>query len=443
MGQVELIMPKMGESIIEATIIKWHKSVGDTIEVDETVLEIDSEIPSPVAGTLVKVFFKEDDVVPVGTAIAMIATEGQVADSPMKGSSQEDTTVQSQDAEEASIQIAESFLEPLPAQAVVVEMVDPAVGEKKSDKFYSPLVRNIAKEEGLSLAELDKLDGSGLGGRVTKADILTYIKDRDTAPSVAANPVITQTPNTQKSTTSYSMPSGEFEIIEMDRMRKMIAEHMVTSKSVSPHVTSFVEADVTNIVAWREKMKDGYAKQYNEKLTFTPLFIEAVVKALKDFPKVNCSVQGDRIHIYKNFNIGMATALPSGNLIVPVIKKAELLNLAGLTQQVNDLANRARNNKLKPEDIKDGTFTVTNVGTFGNVMGTPIINQPQAAILALGAIRKKPAVLETEYGDVIAIRQMMFMSLSYDHRIIDGFLGGSFLKRIADYLENFDPNRGI
>ncbi len=251
-------------------------------------------------------------------------------------------------------------------------------------------MRNIAKEEGLSLAELDKLDGSGLGGRVTKADILTYIKDRDTTPSVASNPVITQTPNTQKSTTtSYSMPSGEFEIIEMDRMRKMIAEHMVTSKSVSPHVTSFVEADVTNIVAWREKMKDGYAKQYNEKLTFTPLFIEAVVKALKDFPKVNCSVQGDRIHIYKNFNIGMATALPSGNLIVPVIKKAELLNLAGLTQQVNDLANRARNNKLKPEDIKDGTFTVTNVGTFGNVMGTPIINQPQAAILALGAIRKK------------------------------------------------------
>ncbi|MBK8636122.1 MAG: 2-oxo acid dehydrogenase subunit E2 [Saprospiraceae bacterium] len=448
MGQVELIMPKMGESIIEATIIKWHKSVGDTIEVDETVLEIatdkvDSEIPSPVAGTLVKVFFKEDDVVPVGTAIAMIATEGQVADSPMTGSSQEDTTVQSQDAEEASIQIAESFLEPLPAQAVAVEMANPAVGEKKSDKFYSPLVRNIAKEEGLSLAELDKLDGSGLGGRVTKADILTYIKDRDTTPSVASNPVITQTPNTQKSTTSYSMPSGEFEIIEMDRMRKMIAEHMVTSKSVSPHVTSFVEADVTNIVAWREKMKDGYAKQYNEKLTFTPLFIEAVVKALKDFPKVNCSVQGDRIHIYKNFNIGMATALPSGNLIVPVIKKAELLNLAGLTQQVNDLANRARNNKLTPEDIKDGTFTVTNVGTFGNVMGTPIINQPQAAILALGAIRKKPAVLETEYGDVIAIRQMMFMSLSYDHRIIDGFLGGSFLKRIADYLENFDPNRGI
>ena len=448
MGQVELIMPKMGESIIEATIIKWHKSVGDTIEVDETVLEIatdkvDSEIPSPVAGTLVKVFFKEDDVVPVGTAIAMIATEGQVADSPMTGSSQEDTTVQSQDAEEANIKIAESFLEPLPAQAVAVEMVDPAVGEKKSDKFYSPLVRNIAKEEGLSLAELDKLDGSGLGGRVTKADILTYVKDRDTTPSVATNPVISQTPNTQKSTTSYSMPSGEFEIIEMDRMRKMIAEHMVTSKSVSPHVTSFVEADVTNIVAWREKMKDGYAKQYNEKLTFTPLFIEAVVKALKDFPKVNCSVQGDRIHIYKNFNIGMATALPSGNLIVPVIKKAELLNLAGLTQQVNDLANRARNNKLKPEDIKDGTFTVTNVGTFGNVMGTPIINQPQAAILALGAIRKKPAVLETEYGDVIAIRQMMFMSLSYDHRIIDGFLGGSFLKRIADYLENFDPNRGI
>ncbi|MFZ1787230.1 MAG: dihydrolipoamide acetyltransferase family protein [Saprospiraceae bacterium] len=448
MGQVELIMPKMGESIIEATIIKWHKSVGDTIEVDETVLEIatdkvDSEIPSPVAGTLVKVFFKEDDVVPVGTAIAMIATEGQVADSPITGSSQEDTTVQSQDAEESSIQIAESFLEPLPAQAIAVEMVDPTVGEKKSDKFYSPLVRNIAKEEGLSLAELDKLDGSGLGGRVTKADILTYIKDRDTTPSVASNPVITQTPNTQKSTTSYSMPSGEFEIIEMDRMRKMIAEHMVTSKSVSPHVTSFVEADVTNIVTWREKMKDGYAKQYNEKLTFTPLFIEAVVKALKDFPKVNCSVQGDRIHIYKNFNIGMATALPSGNLIVPVIKKAELLNLAGLTQQVNDLANRARNNKLKPEDIKDGTFTVTNVGTFGNVMGTPIINQPQAAILALGAIRKKPAVLETEYGDVIAIRQMMFMSLSYDHRIIDGFLGGSFLKRIADYLENFDPNRGI
>ncbi len=450
MGQVELIMPKMGESIIEATIIKWLKSVGDTIEVDETVLEIatdkvDSEIPSPVAGTIVKVFFKEDDVVPVGTAIALIETAGnEVLDSPMTGSSQEDTTVESQEAEEENIKIAEAFMEPLTATNTTVEVMTQENGDKKSDKFYSPLVRNIAKEEGLALSELDKLNGSGLGGRVTKNDVLSYLKDRESAPQVSVSAPVSQPSAPQKQTMgSYAMPSGEYEIIEMDRMRKMIAEHMVTSKSVSPHVTSFVEADVTNIVAWREKMKDAFAKQYNEKLTFTPLFIEAVVKALKDFPKVNCSVQGDRIHVYKNFNIGMATALPSGNLIVPVIKKAELLNLAGLSQQVNDLANKARNNKLKPEDIKDGTFTVTNVGTFGNVMGTPIINQPQAAILALGAIRKKPAVLETEYGDVIAIRQMMFMSLSYDHRIIDGFLGGSFLKKIADYLENFDPNRGI
>ena len=312
--------------------------------------------------------------------------------------------------------------------------------ETKSDKFYSPLVRNMAKEENISMAELDALQGSGLAGRLTKNDIIKYLSDKPT--SLTPDTVVSVASQNVQPEKSFSV-NRDVDIIEMDRMRKMISDHMVMSKRVSAHVTSFVEADVTNMVRWRNKNKDLYFEKYGEKITFTPLFIEAIVQALKDFPKINCSVVEDKIHVYKNLNIGMATALPNGNLIVPVIKNADYLNLAGLTKQVNDLASRARENKLKPDEVKDGTFTFTNIGGFGNIMGTPIINQPQAAILALGAIQKKPAVLETPEGDVIAIRQMMFMSMSYDHRIIDGYLGGSFLKRVSDFIEAFDFNRPL
>ena len=452
MGKVELIMPKMGESIVEATIIKWHKNIGDYIELDETILEIatdkvDSEIPSPVAGKLLEILFEEDAIVPIGAIVAYIEVEGEstniVSENTLSDSPLPDVASSSTVSEPTSTEVELELLQPLEAIPVPMAAEELVVSGNKSEKFYSPLVRNIAKEEGISLADLDDINGSGLGGRVTKTDVLSYISDKQNAPKQKSTVSEVTTNDVKKTATAYSFPSGDYDIIEMDRMRKMIAEHMVSSKSISPHVTSFVEADVTNLVNWRNRVKDDYQKQYGEKLTFTPLFIEAIVKALKDFPKINCAVNGDKIHVYKNLNIGMATALPSGNLIVPVIKQAELLNLAGITRNVNELAEKARNNKLKPDDVKDGTFTVTNVGTFGNVMGTPIINQPQAAILALGAIRKKPAVLETEYGDVIAIRQLMFMSMSYDHRIIDGFLGGSFLKRIADYLEKFDSNRGI
>jgi 2-oxoglutarate dehydrogenase E2 component (dihydrolipoamide succinyltransferase) len=445
MAKVELLMPKMGESIIEATILKWVKKVGDKVEMDETILEIatdkvDSEIPSPISGTIAEILFPEDSVVEVGKVIAIIATEGenvQPAASPTIQEVAQKPVAQAAAAVETEI------------AAVQTNVLSTPTSGDADDRFYSPLVKSIAKEEKISHGELSNIAGSGANGRVTKKDILDFVANRGNTPQpvaaapteVKASPAATQN-NTPSPAPSASI-SGNVEIIEMDRMRKLIADHMVMSKQTSPHVTSFVEADVTNMFQWREKNKKKFQEKYGENITFTPLFVDAVVKAIKDYPMVNISLDGNKIIVKKDINIGMAAALPSGNLIVPVIKNADYLNLAGLTKTVNDLANRARQNKLKPEEIKDGTFTLTNVGTFGNVMGTPIINQPQVAILATGAIRKKPAVLETEYGDVIAVRQMMFLSLSYDHRVVDGSLGGSFLRRIADYLEKFDSNMSI
>jgi len=440
MAQFELIMPKMGESVAEATIIKWTKNEGDTIAADETVLEIatdkvDSEVPAPKGGILVKQLFREGDVVQVGSPIAILSSDAV-----------------------ASVTPAVAISTPAPAVAAAQTTKNSnsqSIKSENSDKFYSPLVKSIAKQEGISFAELDGIKGTGKDGRVNKEDILLYIENRGKIAVVEAPKVeIALTPATEVAAPSetavkavankpaVAIGSGD-EIIEMDRMRKLIADHMVMSKHTSPHVTSFVEADVTNLVQWRDKIKKDFEKRENEKLTFTPLFIEAVAKAIKDYPMINVAVDGTNIIKRKNINIGMATALPSGNLIVPVIKNADMLNLVGITKNVNDLANRARNNKLSPDEISGGTFTLTNVGSFGNVMGTPIINQPQVAIMAVGTIKKKPAVLETPQGDVIAIRHMMFLSLSYDHRVVDGSLGGSFVRRVADYLENFDVNRTI
>jgi len=453
MARTDLVMPKMGESIMEATILRWLKKPGDTVELDEAVLEIatdkvDSEVPSPVAGTLVEIFFKENDVVAINKAIAIIETDAATAAIPSPAVPAADTTDNNRPAVTGSMPTAVPYLPAEPAVA--------AAGSTDS-RFYSPLVRTIAKEEGISRDELDRLSGSGSEGRVTKKDILSYLESRKQGDS-APQPALQNLETSKSSGSTGSVPTppaapaiarpaistdGNVEIIEMDRMRKLIADHMVMSKQVSPHVTSFVEADVTNLVNWRNRIKDEYKKKYGESITFTPIFVEAIARAIRDFPLINSSIDGTRIIVRKNINIGMAAALPSGNLIVPVIKNADYLNLAGLTKVVNDLAGRARVNQLKPDEIQGGTFTLTNVGTFGNVMGTPIINQPQVAIMAVGAIRKKPAVLETEYGDVIAVRQMMFLSLSYDHRVVDGMLGGSFLRRVADYLEQFDGNRAI
>lgn len=439
MAETELIMPKMGESIMEATILKWVKNVGDTIKVDESVLEIatdkvDSEVPSPVAGTLSKLLYNVGDVVPVGKAIAVISTDGKVA-------AQSLPEVKANNAEEIKVPYVPTAS--LPNNRSVTNTTN------SSGRFYSPLVLNIAKEEGINMSELEKIPGNGNEGRVTKRDIIDFVKNRKTYPSQPVaesskrSPVQSNEPVRQKEVENINLlqSGGDSELIEMDRMRRLIADHMVMSKHTSPHVTSFVEADVTELVRWRERVKKHFEKREGEKITFTPLFIEAVVKAIKDFPLVNSSVDGYTIIRKKNINIGMAAALPSGNLIVPVIRNADQKNLVGLTKEVNDLANRARNGQLKPTEIEGGTFTITNVGTFGNLMGTPIINQPQVAILATGAIRKKPAILETEMGDVIAIRHMMFLSLSYDHRVVDGALGGAFLRRIADNLEQFDSKR--
>jgi 2-oxoglutarate dehydrogenase E2 component (dihydrolipoamide succinyltransferase) len=437
MAKYELIMPKMGESISEATILSWVKKEGDSVDIDDTIVEIatdkvDSEVPSPVAGTITKILFKENDTVAVGEVIALITTEGEEAEAP-GGAVQDDEKRETEQPAQKEIPATtttttqKEVKKPQPAQM--------SAGE--TSRFYSPLVKNIAQEENIALSELEQINGSGTNGRVTKKDILAYIKNRSTTklPTTSTATVTTSTAQTSS--------NGQYEIIEMDRMRKLIADHMVRSKQTSPHVTSFVEVDVTNIVNWRNKVKKDFQSRYQQKITFTPIFMEAVAKAIRDFPMINISVEGDKIIKKPNINIGMATALPSGNLIVPVIKNADQLNLLGLTQQVNDLAGRARNNKLVPADIQEGTFTLTNVGTFGNVMGTPIINQPQVAIMAVGAIQKKPAVVETEYGDLIAIRHKMFMSLSYDHRVVDGFLGGSFLRRVGDYLEGFDLTQTI
>jgi 2-oxoglutarate dehydrogenase E2 component (dihydrolipoamide succinyltransferase) len=440
MAQVEVLLPKMGESVAEATIIKWLKNEGDTVELDEPIIEIatdkvDSEVPSPNAGILVKRLCNEGDVVQVGKAIAIIGSEAAAAET------------------KTAAPVAEA---PKTVAPVVAPIANgngaPIVKSSGAGKFYSPLVRTIAQAEGVSVEELDAISGTGINGRVTKKDILNYLPNRGKQTAVAA-PAVQSAPAQQevkeqkivvKEESRPAIPVGpNDEIQEMDRMRKLIAEHMVMSKRVSPHVTSFVEADVTNLVLWREKVKKEYEKKHKEKLTFTPIFIEAVVKAIKDFPAINVSLDGDKIIKRADINIGMAAALPSGNLIVPVIKKADRLNLLGLTQAVNDLANRARANQLKPDEISGGTYTISNVGTFGNVMGTPIINQPQVAILAVGAIRKKPAVIETPFGDTIGIRHMMFLSHSYDHRVVDGALGGSFVRKVADYLEQFDLNREI
>ncbi|HLV46642.1 MAG TPA: dihydrolipoamide acetyltransferase family protein [Flavobacterium sp.] len=431
MARFELKLPKMGESVAEATITNWVKNVGDTVEQDETVVEIatdkvDSEVPSEVSGKIVEILFQTDDVVQVGQTIAIIETEG---------------------GEETSAPTAE----PAPA---VVEAVEKTVETAKettqvnfadSDKFFSPLVKNIAKEEGISLQELESIQGTGKDNRVTKNDILAYVANRGNAQPVAPA-TQPKAAVSQPATATKAAPvsvNGQDEIVEMDRMRKMISHHMMQSIETSAHVQSFIEVDVTNIVNWRNKVKNAFEKREGEKLTFTPIFMEAVAKALRDFPMMNISVDGDYIIKKKNINLGMAAALPSGNLIVPVIKNADQLNLVGLAKAVNDLANRARNGKLKPDDTQGGTYTVTNVGTFGSVFGTPIINQPQVGILALGAIRKVPAVIETPEGDFIGIRQKMFLSHSYDHRVVDGALGGQFVQRVAQYLESFDVNRDV
>ncbi len=433
MSLVDLVMPKMGESIMEATILKWTKQVGDAIKMDETLLEIatdkvDSEVPSTAAGTVAEILFKENEVVPVGKVIARINTGASSVASPTP------TPI----ATPASAPFAVSN-----PPAPVVNTPPASVGTAGNNKFYSPLVLNIASAEGVSMSELENIPGTGNEGRVTKKDILQYVANRKTGAAPASAPTQTPVATSSAPLVSTSVPSGNVEIIEMDRMRKMIADHMVKSKATSPHVTSFTEADVTNIVNWRNKVKGAFEKKYNEKITFTPIFIEAVVNAIRKYPMINCSLDGNNIILKKDINIGMAAALPSGNLIVPVIKNADTKNLFGLTKEVNAMANNARNNKLKPDDTQGGTFTLTNVGTFGSLMGTPIINQPQVAILAVGAIKKRPMVLETPQGDVIAIRHMMYLSLSYDHRIVDGSLGASFLTEVANELEAFDGSREI
>jgi 2-oxoglutarate dehydrogenase E2 component (dihydrolipoamide succinyltransferase) len=433
MAKFELKLPKMGESVAEATITNWLKNVGEAIAADEAVLEIatdkvDSEVPSEVSGTLTEILFQVNDVVKVGQTIAIIETVGGSVEAPKVSEVAAPVVA----AVERTVEIAKEATAPADFSS--------------SDKFFSPLVKNIAKEEGVSIPELESISGSGKDQRVTKEDILNYIKTKGSQPVVVAQPTIQNsqptTDNSKPSTQTIPVSvNGGDEIIEMDRMRKLISGYMVASVQTSAHVQSFIEVDVTNIVKWRERVKGAFEKREGEKLTFTPIMMEAVAKALKDFPGMNISVDGDYIIKKKNINLGMAAALPNGNLIVPVIKNADQLNLVGMAKAVNDLGNRAKAGKLKPDDTQGGTYTVTNVGTFGSVFGTPIINQPQVGILALGAIRKVPAVIETPEGDFIGIRQKMFLSHSYDHRVVDGALGGSFVKRVADYLEAFDVNR--
>ncbi|MGW8122970.1 dihydrolipoamide acetyltransferase family protein [Roseivirga echinicomitans] len=432
MALVEMVMPKMGESIMEGTVLAWLKQEGDTIEADESVLEVatdkvDTEVPAIHAGVLKEILVKEGDVVPVGAPIARIETEASAggASAPATQAPKANTTSEKAAASNE--------------QAAVLE-------KPAGDRFYSPLVMNIAREEGIAMSELERVPGTGREDRVTKKDILAYVKNR---PQGGVAPVQTQLAASAPAQTQRApqqMPisiSGGDEIIEMDRMRKMISERMVDSKRISPHVTSFVEADVSGVVSWRNKVKNSFMEREGEPITFTPIFIEAVVKAIKDYPMINVQVDGTRIIKKKDINIGLAVALPSGNLIVPVIHRADQYNLTGLTKKVNDLAKRARENKLTPDDLQGGTFSVSNVGSFGNMMGTPIIMQPQVAILALGAVVKKPAVIETPSGDAIAIRHKMFLSHSYDHRVVDGSLGGMFVRRVADYLEKFDTKQTV
>jgi 2-oxoglutarate dehydrogenase E2 component (dihydrolipoamide succinyltransferase) len=447
MAHFELLMPKMGESVEEATITKWFVKVGDVIEDDDVLLEIatdkvDSEIPSPVSGTVARIMFKQDETVPVGTVIALIDTSGEA---PVDKEDEPGEII-----EEKPEEVKSEGEQPLPEKKPVPSADDQPAKSPGSGKFYSPLVLKIAREEGISMKELDSIPGSGRNGRVQKKDVLEYIEGRtktgkppEPAVSAPADKTVgapVTTPEKPKVSVSVS---AEDEIIEMDRMRKLIAEHMVMSKKVSPHVTNMVEADVTNVVLWRNRIKDEFFRREQEKITYLPVFLEAAIKAIKDYPMINGSVDGDKIIIRKNINIGIAVALPTGNLIVPVIKQADQLNLLGITKSLNELADRARNNKLSPDDIQGGTFSVSNFGTFRNIMGTPIINQPQVAILAVGTVEKKPAVIETPTGDVIGIRYKMFLSLTYDHRIIDGAYGGAFLRKLADCIEDFDTNRSI
>ncbi|MFM1897981.1 MAG: hypothetical protein RL577_221 [Bacteroidota bacterium] len=451
-------MPKMGESIAEATIIRWLKNVGERIEKDEPIVEIatdkvDSEIPSTEAGILTQQMHGEGAVVKVGEPVAMVDSEAQSAPAPAPA-------VVPEPKSEPAVQSAPLAVEK--AAEVVAEQMQQVQSQMQSSegsRFYSPLVMNIARTEGISMSELEGVPGTGKEGRVTKADIMAYLQSgrtaKSTAPAATVQSVTSESPAASPvaapSTPSAPKPAAKVavslnpgdEVVEMDRVRKLIADHMVMSKQTSPHVTSFVEADVTNLVAWRNKVKDSFKKREGENITFTPLFIEAITKAIKDFPMINVSVDGDKIIKRKDINVGMAVAQQNGNLIVPVIKNADSMNLLGITRRVNDLANRARVNKLSPDEIQGGTYTLTNVGSFGNVFGTPVINQPQVAIMAVGAIRKKPAVMETEYGDVIAIRHMMYLSHSYDHRVVDGALGGMFVRRVADYLEQWDIDREV
>ena len=451
MAIVDLVMPKLGESIIEATILKWHKQPGDHISMDETVLDIatdkvDSEVPSDVEGILEEALYGVNDIVPVGEVIARIRTSADVK--PQHTYSAPPSVTPANNNHNNNNERNQ--------QVTVPKEYAPS---GNGHRFYSPLVLNIAASEGVSMSELETIPGTGNEGRVSKRDILQYVVDRKSAngerrqddpkrnnsstQDYSEVAVVQDTRVVQQSSQSPQVYTGNVEVIELDRMRKLIAKHMVDSVHTSPHVTSFSEADVTNLVLWRERTKKEFEKRENEKLTFTPLFIEAIIKCIKKYPWLNSSLDGDRLLVKKDINIGMATALPSGNLIVPVIKNADQLNLVGLTRQVNNLANAARSNKLRPDDTMGGTFTLTNVGSFGSIMGTPIINQPQVAILAVGAIKKKPVVIETAQGDSIAIRHMMFLSMSYDHRIIDGALGSTFLNAVAKELENFNSDREI
>ncbi|MFB2118687.1 dihydrolipoamide acetyltransferase family protein [Parapedobacter sp. 2B3] len=461
MATYNLQLPRMGESVSEATVVKWLKQPGDRIEEDEPILEVatdkvDSDVPSPVSGTLKEQLFTENSVAQVGDIIATIEVDGADGNEPVEVAEVDTDAVEAADI-------------PGVDQLDIDDTPASAKDKDATTRFYSPLVKNIAAEEGITTQELDSIPGTGHDGRVTKQDVLDYLawKNNPDGPATYENiqrfteeVTFSQPPPTRDDTMHESAPvpaitnkpvetpaavaiNPQDEIIEMDRMRRLIADHMVKSVQTSPHVCSFVEADVTNLVNWRNKMKGAYEKREGEKITLTPIFIEAVSKALRDFPLVNVSVNGTQIIKKRNINIGMAAALPSGNLIVPVIKNADQLSLVGLSKAVNDLANRARSNKLRPDDTQDGTFTLTNIGAFGNIMGTPIINQPQVAILAVGTITKKPAVIETEHGDMIGIRHMMYLSLSYDHRVVDGALGGRFVKRVADYLENWDSNREV
>ena len=440
-------MPKMGESVSEATIITWSKEVGEHVELDETIVEIatdkvDSEVPSTHEGKLIEKLFEADDLVQVGEAFAILETEGG---EEVKETAAENPVIKEKNEAENKPQ----------EQTNIVTPQEKVVVKNSSDRFYSPLVRSMATKEGIGIDELNEIPGSGKDGRVSKSDMISYLKNRDTATTQTSNVAETSSvkvneapkmedkieipkETTQPKSSTKIPNTGDVEIVEMDRMRKLISAHMTMSKSTSAHITSFVEADMTNIVNWRNSIKEDFKAREGQNITFTPIIIEAMAKAVKDFPMINVSVDGTNIHIHKNVNVGMAAALPDGNLIVPVIKECQNKNLVGITKSVNDLATRARAGKLNPDDIQGGTITMTNVGTFGNLMGTPIINQPQVAIMACGVIKKKPVVLETEHGDVIAIRHMMFLSLSYDHRVVDGALGGQFVRKVADYLEQFD-----